>query len=281
LISVVNPEAVLAESVKDRLLRCLRTSRGNGIWLLLCAPLVLAAAIDLPPKAIVDAKSIQEAVEFQNALDATSDSPPPEGKSWFEIVRGKRAVVITAPHATKPLREGTYRFADGTGTAALAITLQRLTDATVIYTTYFSPSDPNFYDDNAFKAALKGIIEEVKPAIVLDLHGSAAARPYDVDIGTMDGMSLLGREELLAKLLLALRAEGIQNLSYNYFPASKNQTITKFAHANSVPGIQLEISATLLTPNGGDLNEHRFAQIAQALTRYIETTVPAESEKRP
>ena len=39
------------------------------------------------------------------------------------------------------------RFADGVGTASLAVALHKLTGATVIYTTHASPSDPNYYHD--------------------------------------------------------------------------------------------------------------------------------------
>jgi hypothetical protein len=250
-----------------------------GVLVFLSVNVAGAANDGLPPKALVDVKTIEEAIEFQNSLEANGDIPPPEGTPWFEVRHGKVPVVITAPHATKAFREKSYRFADGAGTAALAIALHKLTGATVVYTTYFSPSDPNFYDDNDFKKTLGKLIADSKPMLVLDLHGSSPKRPYDIDIGTMDGASLRGRDELLQKLLSALRSDGIQNLSYNYFAASKNLTITRFAHSKGVSAIQLEISSTWLLPNAGDLDAHRFAQLTQALARYINDIArPANSK---
>jgi hypothetical protein len=224
----------------------------------------------LPEKAIVDISSITQAIQVQKNLDAQSDKVPPEGTPWFEVVEGNAPIIVTAPHSTKPFREGQYRFSDGGGTGALAKMLNQLAGATVVYTTFSSPSDPNYYDENDFKVALAKLIEKVHPLMILDIHGSHAYRPYDVDLGTMEGKSLFGKEEMVTDLTAILRREGVQNISCNYFGASKNQTITKFASVHGVPAIQLEISSTWLVPSQNDLSAHRFAQLLQAMVKYIE-----------
>ena len=66
-----------------------------------------------------------------------------------------------------------------------------------------------------------------------------------------------------------MRQEGLENLSNNYFPAAKNQTITKYASGPGVPTVQLEINNTWLTPAQDNLSVHRFSQLLQALTRFI------------
>jgi predicted N-formylglutamate amidohydrolase len=86
----------------------------------------------------------------------------------------------------------------------------------------------------------------------------------------MDGKSLLGQERLVKELISVLREEGLENISYNYFSAADHQTITKFASARNVPALQLEISSTWLRPAEGDLEAHRFAQLLQAMVRYID-----------
>ena len=85
----------------------------------------------------------------------------------------------------------------------------------------------------------------------------------------MGGRSLLGRADLLGSLVAAIRDEGMLNLSQDYFAAAKNQTVTKFASARGVPAIQLEITSTRLDPSRDVLTAHRFAQILQALARYV------------
>jgi hypothetical protein len=222
-----------------------------------------------PEKAIIETPTITQAISDEKELDLKKDVKAPTGAPWFNIIVGNVPVIITAPHATMPFREGTYRFSDGGGTGALAKALNALTGATVIYTTYSSPSDPNFYNDNDFKRALGEAIGKYKPILVLDIHGSHSYRPYDVDLGTMGGESLMGNEVFASTLIEALRNEGLTNISYNYFGASKNQTVTKFSSVYGVSAIQLEINSTWLTPSQDNLSAHRFAQLLQALVRYL------------
>lgn len=239
---------------------------------LLVASLTLTAcAVErpLPQKAIVAPSLVYKAIEIEQALDAREGVPIEEGADWFKVVPGNIPVIITAPHATRPLREGNRRFADGGGTAALALSVAELTGAHVIYTTGEGPSDPNYYDDNGFKRELARLIDEIQPRYVLDIHGSHPYRPYDIDLGTMHGESLLGQDALLQELVQSLRREGIVNISSNYFAGAKNQTITKFAASLGVPAIQVEVNTNWASPSEGDVQAQRFAQLLQAIARFI------------
>jgi len=224
----------------------------------------------LPLKASIGVDEIKEAIAIEKETDARSDKVAPAGSSWFDVTEGTSPILITAPHGTKPFREGSFRFSDGGGTTALARMLGKICNATVIYTTYESPSDPNYYDDNAFKEVVAKELATGKCRLLLDIHGSHWFRPYDVDIGTMNGKSLLGQERLVRELISGLKEEGLENISYNYFSGSEHQTMVKFASANHVPALQLEISSTCLRPAEGDLEAHRFAQVLEALVRYVE-----------
>ena len=155
---------------------------------------------------------------------------------------------------------------------------------TVIHTTWASPSDPNYYDDNEYKRTLGDLMQRLRPVLVLDLHGSSPYRPYDVDIGTMNGDSLLGRERYQTDLVAALRQEGLTSLSGNYFSAARTETVTKFAASRGVPAIQLEINATYLLLDEGNttgelLSAQRFARLAQALTRYLLRFQPSRTSE--
>ena len=236
--------------------------------------LLLAAACRTAPpypaieKAIILPSHVEKAIATEQRLSATYETLPAESQPWFEAMPGTARVLIVAGHATAQTREGAMKVPDR-GTGALAVALHELTGATVIYTTLRSPSDPNFYDDNAFKAAVAELLDTHKPRLVLDLHASHSYRPYDVDFGVMGGESLRGREDWLGLLARRLRSEGLMNLSRDYFPAAKNQTITKFVSSRGVPAIQLEISSTWLNPGADPLSGHRFAQLLQALVRFV------------
>ncbi|WP_346838411.1 hypothetical protein [Microbulbifer sp. SAOS-129_SWC] len=229
-----------------------------------------AAERPLPQRAIVTPSLVSKAIEIEQTLDAREGVAVAPDADWFKVVPGRIPVILTAPHATRPLREGNRRFSDGGGTAALALSVAELTGAYVIYTTHEGPSDPNYYDDNAFKRQLGRLIAEVRPRYVLDIHGSHPFRPYDIDLGTMGGRSLLGQQALLRDLIASLEREGLQNISYNYFGAAKNRTITKFAAGLGVPAIQVEVNTNYLSPSEGNIQAQHFSQLAQALVRYVQ-----------
>lgn len=219
---------------------------------------------------VVDPLVIREAVQVERRIDAQKAQDAPHGASCVQVLEGMASVIVTAPHATEALREGRYRISDGAGTAALAHMLHSLCGVTAIYTQYRSRSDPNYYDDNDFKKLLAWLIELRRPTLLLDLHGSHDFRPFDVDLGTMHGASLHGREMLREALIGELHEQGIPALSDNHFDATRQGTVTRFASALGVPSIQLEVSSTWLRPSEGGLMAHRFAQLLQALCRYVQ-----------
>jgi hypothetical protein len=231
-----------------------------------------AKPVVLFPKAVITREHVDEAMTFEAELTKRYNQPAPAGQPWFEVRPGTARVIVVAGHATAHARDGQIKSQDG-GTGALAYMLNRLADCPAIISTYQSASDPNWYDDNDFKRALAELIDRHKPALVLDLHGSSSGRPYDVDFGTMHGgASLLGRDTLLVRLADGLRREGLVNLSQDFFPAARQATVTKWTAARGVPAVQLEISGVWLRPGGDDLAAHRYAQLLQALVRFVAAT---------
>jgi len=220
-------------------------------------------------RAIVDVPDVTTAISLASELDGRKGEPIPEDLNWFEITRRTLPMIVTAPHATRPFREGEYRFADGGATGALAATLHAICGITAVYTTYDSLSGPNFYDDNEFKASLAELITEVQPALLLDIHASHPYRPYDVDLGTMKGASVLGDALLVPALADSFAKQGILGISLDWFPASRNRTVIKFASARGVPSVQLELSKTRMNPGADDLAAHRYAQVIEALVALL------------
>lgn len=222
-------------------------------------------------RAIVDVPDVQKAVTVAKELDGRKDQSPPDGIKWFEVRKGGLPVIVTAPHSTQPFREGKYRFSDGGSTAGLAVALHEICNISILYTTYPSPSDPNFYDDNDFKNQLGKLITEIKPIMLLDVHASHPYRPYEVDLGTMNGLSVLDDKQFIPALLDAFKQEGLVSTSVDWFAASNNQTITKYASSKGVPSVQLEFSATRMVSDGDAMAAHRFAQAIQAVARFLES----------
>jgi hypothetical protein len=239
---------------------------------LLTAAAILAAEWPVfadPPKAIVEPKNVAAAADMERLIDLDADRAAPPDTAWFVVLRGDVPVLVSAPHATKVFRENAWRFADGGGTAALAVQLHELNRVSVIHTVFRAPSDPNFYDDNDYKKTLGTLLQETGAKLVLDIHGSDSRRPYEIDIGTLDGKSLMGHREIQEDLIHALQARGIEAISSNFFAASKNHTVTRYCAEHGVVAMQLEINSDWLDPAGGELAAHRFAALLDALTDFL------------
>ena len=260
----------------------MRPMRNKGQFLLIALVTFLFVGCQYAPrgssralffeKAVITKEHVDEAASIEAELAKTYRTPPPEGQPWFRTLPGTSRVLVVAGHATAHMREGQQKLEDR-GTGSLAVMLNKLAGCPVIYTTYQSPSDPNYYDDNDFKRTLSQMIKQYSPAVVLDLHASHFNRPYDVDFGTMGGTSLLGAPKFLQLLAKSLRNEGPSNFSQDFFAATKNQTITKWVSKQGIPGIQCEFNSTWMLPPGrpeqNALQQQRFAQLLQALTRFV------------
>ena len=219
---------------------------------------------------IVDAAYIDTMIEHEKFFSANDTVHAPAGVKWFRITNGSvNRIMFIAPHTTSQTREGKLKAADA-GTGSLIEALNNLRDVPVLYTTYLSPSDPNYYDNNEFKDSLNEFLNDVKPMLVIDLHASDYSRPYDIDFGTMHGASLLDMGRWLDTLTRELQTSGITNLSSNFFPAEKNETDTKFTSKHGYACLQLEINAKYLSPSRGKSYAARTHALLQALARFID-----------
>ncbi|MBI4148325.1 hypothetical protein HY490_03480 [Candidatus Woesearchaeota archaeon] len=184
---------------------------------------------------------------FQKEIQANNDNFPPAGTSDFRVIAGKRNVLLSAPHATRHVREGAAKDADFC-TGAIARAVAELTGATVIFTTHKSANDPNFVDavDGRlipYKQALADLSRAGGLTAVLDVHGASETQPFDVDFGTLNGKSVLGNPLLIHLLSASFKAEGFGELTSNVFAAEQQASVTKFASQQlGIPAVQLEIN---------------------------------------
>ena len=132
-----------------------------------------------------------------------------------------------------------------------------------------SASNPNNNDTHIYKETLEKLIREVQPKLVIDLHRAHGCRPFDIDFGTLDGLSC--SPKTIRRLTTCLKEEGIANFSSNYFPANKTKTVTKWVHKLGVEAVQLEINAMWLELDGSWQDLHHFAQLLQGLSEFILT----------
>lgn len=186
-------------------------------------------------------------------------------KSPFEIKIGKVPILISAPHAVNHMRENRVKNAD-VYTGSLALFLHNLTNCFSIYSIKICEEDPNYIIGGAYKAALKEIVETYGIQYVIDLHGAKEERNFDIDLGTIHGLTM--DESRIEQIKMIFQSYGLIHVGVNdTFPASHKGTITSFCYEElKVPSVQMEINRKFRNP---EQNIDSYHQLICALTDII------------
>src|SRR5262245_27342956 len=82
------------------------------------APPGPSRAMPAPPltRARITVEAVERSIEDEKVFTEHAGRLPRPGEPWFAVLDGCAEVLVTAPHATQPTRDGRLRFADsGTG----------------------------------------------------------------------------------------------------------------------------------------------------------------------
>ena len=196
----------------------------------------------------------------------------PDGRSEENIfLEGTVPVLVTCPHSTAHVRMGKLKRHEFY-TAALGAVAHLVLGCHCLYANREQDTDPNYYDDCDFKAALGEILSETKIDLVVDIHGTGNERLEDLFPGVGTGREfLLSAPDVLDDFYLSAKEHGIAAGSADIFPAARQMTVAKFA-ANrfSVPAIQIEISDRLRMPWR---REEEFRRLIGFFLEFIEKTI--------
>ncbi|MDA8096397.1 MAG: hypothetical protein C4575_13825 [Desulforudis sp.] len=186
----------------------------------------------------------------------------------YTILSGSIPVLVSAPHAVKHIRKGnTEPKEEDEYTGTIARLLQESTGCWAMHAASVD-LDPNFYDDCPYKHALRELVKKERIRLIIDIHGAAEWRAFNIDLGTCRGDSLLEHSEYLDDLITALRGEGIQSVFVDsVFTAGAQSTVTRFASRElGIPAVQLEINRRLRDP---ERNPVYFGVLMQGLHSFI------------
>lgn len=171
-------------------------------------------------------------------------------------------VVVTAPHATNHERAGATKVADR-GTGGLALLLAELTGATALVALN-TPGDANFDAEHPLKARLA----ELRPSVVIDLHGMRRRPESDVDLGTGEGL-------VPQAVIDVLHAASTVDVTVNeLFDAMRPTTVTAYAQDLGFQAVQAEIGAHLRPPLGEPADLGRLARLLASAIEAAEARAP-------
>ena len=212
------------------------------------------------------------AVSFEN-IQKQYYRMRPDGRSDENIfLEGTVPVLVTCPHSTAHARMGKLKRHEFY-TAALGAVLHLVLGCHCLYANREQETDPNYYDDCGFKAALGRVLSERKIDLVVDIHGTGNERSEDLFPGVGVGREfLLSAPDVLDKFYLVAEEHGITAGSADIFPAARQMTVAKFAAKRfSVPAIQVEISDRLRMPWR---RKDEFRRLIGFLLEFVEKVIP-------
>ena len=119
------------------------------------------------------------------------------------VLEGSSPVLISAPHGISQVRLGKLKVPE-IGSLATALFLKSNTNSHLIAKTKNNNDDANFDEESSYKSQAIKIIKSKNIRFVLDIHGLAAHRDCDINLGTHLGNNIASNKRAyvaLAKLL--------------------------------------------------------------------------------
>jgi len=201
----------------------------------------------------------EEAVNVERVHFYKTDrkvNPKQEEPFWISL--GKLPVLVSAPHAVRHVRQKKIKMSDEF-TGSIAYLISKLTGCHGIATTKLYGGDPNVDNPCLYKEKIAEICKRENVKFILDIHGAAREREFDMDFGTNQGKNLLHQAMVLEMLVRNFQAFGLTKISTDYFAAAGSNTIANYAARElQIPALQLEINKQFRVPGQNPVGFHRL-----------------------
>ncbi len=168
----------------------------------------------------------------------------------FIILKGNIPILFSAPHTMIQNREdGTIKFNEPY-TKAILLYLNKYFRTYSIIKNIDTGIDSNRDNYDKYNVEMRRLIKEHNIKLVIDIHGAAKEREFDVEFGTLNNLS--ADFSTIKELEEAFTENGITNISYN--EPFKGGAITQGIFGlTDIDVIQLEINGKFRDSNNLDL----------------------------
>lgn len=213
----------------------------------------------------------EEAVNIERIHFYKTDrrvNPKQEEPFWFSM--GDLPILVSAPHAVRHYRQKKIKMSDQF-TGSIVYLLNKLTGCHVIAATKLYGGDPNVDNPCIYKEKIADFCSVNKVKVILDIHGAAREREFDVDFGTNSGKNLLGKAGILDTLQQSFQNFGLSRTSLDHFAASGPYTVANYvARELRIPAVQVEINKQYRVPAQNPQGFHRLlGALAESIKKLV------------
>lgn len=215
----------------------------------------------------------EEAVSVERVhFYKTDKAVNPKQEDPFLYLSGKLPILVSAPHAVRHYRQKRIKMSDEF-TGSIVYLLNKLTGCHALTVSKLYGGDPNVDNPCIYKERMAEICGREKIKFVLDIHGAAREREFDVDLGTDGGKTLLRSVKLQETLEHNFQLFGLKRISHDYFAASGPNTVTNFvARELGIPAVQIEINKLYRVPTQNSQGYHRILGALVESIRELDRT---------
>ena len=168
----------------------------------------------------------------------------------FIILKGNIPILFSAPHTMIQNREDGTIKVNEPYTKAILLYLNKYFRTYSIIKNIDTGIDSNRDNYDKYNVEMRRLIKEHNIKLVIDIHGAAKEREFDVEFGTLNNLS--AEFSTIKELEEAFTENGITNISYN--EPFKGGAITQGIFGlTDIDVIQLEINQKFRDSNNLDL----------------------------
>ena len=154
------------------------------------------------------------------------------------------SVLVSAPHGVSQVRLGKFKVAE-IGTIPVAKMLASALKTNLIIKTKNNDDDANFTLDCDYRTRIENAVKTQKIKYLIDFHGMAKHRPFDINLGINFGNNIKQDEKMFSSLKNALENAGLNVSIDEPFCAGPTTIAGSFAKNFNIWTIQIEINCAI------------------------------------
>lgn len=165
----------------------------------------------------------------------------------FKIIDGQLPILLSAPHAVRQNRNNHIKVAD-TLTGPIVEFLCKKTGANGIIRTSNLQDDPNFENVGyglEYKKAILKLAEQKSIVCMLDIHGCSSNYPFDIDIGTNNGVNTHYINSYLNTIYEKLASIGHTTIDHTFISSQDTNICNYISSKTDISCFQIELTTSL------------------------------------
>lgn len=187
-------------------------------------------------------------------------------KYSFKVNESESNIMLSAPHSVNQMRSDKLKYAE-VYTGTIVELLVKELELCYIVKTKNCEDDPNSDEHSEYRDKIVEVINNNGTKILIDIHGAAKSRKFDIELGTGRGLNIDYDDNIIVIFKEEAVRYGIDLLVDDFFVALGKNTVSKYVKDRTKAfTVQLEINKKYRSP---ETDIERFETVIKYLSSVI------------